>query len=123
MSVKVATIFPGIQLNQLPSVQASVVLYSDQSGGLEAMVDFDLVTRFKTAGDSFLAASKLARPDCDKVLIEGAGRIVVTALSAYQTMFPHASLDIVVFKSDGGAHLDWMTARFTLACHERQLLG
>jgi len=94
MAVKVATIFPDNQLHQLPSVQGSVTLYNDQTGGLEAMVDFDLVTRFKTVGDSFLAASKLARPDCEKVLIVGAGRIASTALSAYQTMFPQASFEL-----------------------------
>lgn len=94
MAVKVATIFPGNTKQQLPSVQGSVTLYDDAHGSLEAMVDFDLVTRYKTVGDSFLAASKLARPDCKHVLIVGAGRIAATALSAYQVMFPNASFEV-----------------------------
>lgn len=94
MAVKVATIFPGNQLEQLPTVQGTVTLYDDQTGGPQAMVDFDLVTRYKTVGDSFLAASKLARPDCKKILIVGAGRIAATALAAYQTMFPDASFEV-----------------------------
>lgn len=94
MAVKVATIFPGNSKQQLPSVQGSVTLYDDRAGGLDAMVDFDLVTRYKTVGDSFLAASRLARPDCEQVLIVGSGRIAATALSAYQTMFPDARFEI-----------------------------
>lgn len=94
MAVKVATIFPGNAKIQLPSVQGSVTLYADQTGALEAMVDFDLVTRYKTVGDSFLAATKLARPDSEWVLIVGAGRIAATALSAYQTMFPNARFQV-----------------------------
>lgn len=94
MAVKVATIFPGNAKIQLPSVQGSVTLYADQTGALEAMVDFDLVTRYKTVGDSFLAATRLARPDSERVLIVGAGRIASTALSAYQSLFPNARFQV-----------------------------
>jgi ornithine cyclodeaminase len=37
-----------------------VSLYSDRDGTLEAILDFHLVTKWKTAGDSLLAARKLA---------------------------------------------------------------
>lgn len=94
MAVKVATIFPDNQAHALASVQGSVTLYGDQTGELQAMVDFDLVTRYKTVGDSLLAATKLARPDCERVLIVGAGRIAATALSAYRTLFPNASFEV-----------------------------
>jgi ornithine cyclodeaminase len=94
MAVKVATIFSDNKKRQLPSVQGSVTLYGDQTGSLEAMVDFDLVTRYKTVGDSYLAASRLARPDCQQVLIVGAGRIAATALSAYQDLFPGARFKV-----------------------------
>ena len=94
MAVKVATIFPHNAQRLLPSVQGSVTLYDDQTGGLEAIVDFDLVTRYKTLGDSYLAASKLARPDTEQVLVVGAGRIAATALTAYQTMFPKAGFKV-----------------------------
>lgn len=94
MAVKVATIFPDNTRHQLPSVQGSVCLYDDQTGGLQAMVDFDLVTRFKTVGDSFLATRRLARPDCQQVLIVGVGRIALTTLTAYRTLFPDAVFTI-----------------------------
>ena len=94
MAVKIATIFPDNAKQQLPSVQGNVLLYDDASGVPEAMVDFDLVTRFKTVGDSLLAASKLARPNSNRILLVGAGRIAATALSAYRVLWPQASFEI-----------------------------
>ena len=40
-------------------------LFSDRDGALEALIDFHLVTKWKTAGDSLFAATKLARPDSE----------------------------------------------------------
>jgi len=94
MAVKVATIFPGNAQKQLPSVQGNVLVYEDESGTPEAMVDFDLVTRFKTVGDSLLAASHLARPDSQRVLIVGAGRIAATAIRGYHRLWPKATFEI-----------------------------
>jgi len=94
LAVKVATIFADNRSRDLPSVQGNVMLYDDQTGSPEAMVDFDLVTRYKTVGDSYLAASRLARPDTERVLIVGSGRIASTALVAYQTLFPAARFEV-----------------------------
>lgn len=105
MAVKVATIFPGNTKQQMPSVQGSVTLYDDAYGSLQAMVDFDLVTRYKTIGDSFLAASKLARPDCKQILIVGAGRIAATALLAYRAMFPQARFEIWNHRQESARNL------------------
>lgn len=90
MAVKIATIFPDNVQSGVPSVQGNVLLYDDACGVPVAMVDFDLVTRFKTVADSLLAASKLARPDSGEILIVGAGRIAATAWSAYRVLWPHA---------------------------------
>lgn len=94
MAVKVATIFPGNKSMGLPSVQGNVLLYDDANGAPVATVDFDLVTRFKTVGDSLLAASRLARPDSGRIVIVGAGRIALTALSAYRVLWPEARFEI-----------------------------
>ena len=56
IAVKSATIFPGNPAQGIPAVNGGVMLYSDAAGLPEALVDFHLVTRWKTAGDSFLAA-------------------------------------------------------------------
>jgi ornithine cyclodeaminase len=85
--VKCATIFPGNGAHGLASVNGAVTLYSDQTGVLEALVDFHLVTKWKTAGDSLLAAKKLARKDSRKILLVGAGTVAGTMIEAYSSNF------------------------------------
>src|SRR5690606_3469946 len=60
----------------------------------EAVVDFHLVTKWKTAGDSLLAARKLARPESRKVLIVGAGAVASSLLAAYGAAFPQAGFTL-----------------------------
>lgn len=48
--VKTATIFPGNAARGVPGINGGVTLYSDTDGRLEALVDFHLVTKWKTAG-------------------------------------------------------------------------
>jgi ornithine cyclodeaminase len=72
--VKVATIHPGNAARGLPTVNGAVTLYDDLTGVLTAIVDFHLVTKWKTAGDSLLAASRLARKDSRDFLLVGAAR-------------------------------------------------
>lgn len=92
--VKTATIFPGNPGRGLPSVNGSVTLYSDESGVPEALLDFHLVTKWKTAGDSLLAARRLARPESRQILILGAGAVAASLVEAYGAAFPDASFRI-----------------------------
>jgi ornithine cyclodeaminase/alanine dehydrogenase-like protein (mu-crystallin family) len=71
-------------------VNGGVSLYSDADGTLSAIIDFHLVTKWKTAGDSLLAASRLARPDSEVVLIVGAGTVARSLREAYGALFPEA---------------------------------
>jgi ornithine cyclodeaminase len=73
--VKSATVFPGNPAQGKGMVNGGVSLYADGDGTLEALVDFHLVTKWKTAGDSLLAATRLARPDSRKILVVGAGTV------------------------------------------------
>ena len=66
--VNVATVVPGNVARGNPRVNGSVTLYDDVTGELSGLVDFHLVTKWKTAGDSLLAARKLARPDSRNIL-------------------------------------------------------
>jgi ornithine cyclodeaminase/alanine dehydrogenase-like protein (mu-crystallin family) len=75
-------------------VNGGVSLYSDSNGTLDALVDFHLVTKWKTAGDSLLAARRLARPDSRKILILGAGTQGRGLHSAYSAAFPDAEFTI-----------------------------
>jgi ornithine cyclodeaminase len=90
LAVKSATIFPGNAAQGTPTVNGGVSLYSDHAGVLEAVVDFHLVTKWKTAGDSLLAARRLARPDCRVILIVGAGTVARSLIEAYSAAFPEA---------------------------------
>ncbi|WOI55547.1 ornithine cyclodeaminase family protein [Palleronia sp. LCG004] len=88
LAVKTATIFPAN--TTVPSVNGGVCLYSDRDGTLRAVIDFHLVTKWKTAGDSLLAARRLARPDSRTILIVGAGTVARSMISAYSAAFPEA---------------------------------
>jgi ornithine cyclodeaminase len=89
--VKAATIFPGNLAAGTPTINGSVTLYSDATGELEAVIDFHLVTKWKTAGDSLLAARQLARPDSRNILIVGAGTVARSMVEAYRSAFPGAA--------------------------------
>jgi ornithine cyclodeaminase/alanine dehydrogenase-like protein (mu-crystallin family) len=90
LAVKSATIFPGNSDRGQPAINGGVTLYSDSDGTLEAIVDFHLVTKWKTAGDSLLAARRLARPDSERILIVGAGTVGRSLFQAYSAVFPNA---------------------------------
>lgn len=90
LAVKSATIFPGNPDRGKPTVNGGVNLYSDSDGTLDAIVDFHLVTKWKTAGDSLLAARRLARPDSRNILIVGAGTVGRSLFEAYSAAFPGA---------------------------------
>jgi len=92
--VKCATIFPGNAAEGKPTVNGAVTLYSDQTGELSALVDFHLVTKWKTAGDSLLAAKRLARPDSRKILLVGAGNVARAMVAAYGSAFEGAEFSV-----------------------------
>lgn len=90
IAVKTATVFPGNPARDKPTINGAVNLYGDSDGVLEAIVDFHLVTKWKTAGDSLLAARLLARPDSRCILIVGAGNVAHSLREAYASAFPEA---------------------------------
>jgi ornithine cyclodeaminase len=94
LAVKSATVFPGNPKKGKAMVNGGVTLYSDADGTLEAIVDFHLVTKWKTAGDSLLAARRLARPDSRNILIVGAGTQGRALHAAYSAAFPNAQFTI-----------------------------
>lgn len=94
MAVKTATVFPENKRRGAPMVNGAVSLFSDVTGELEAMIDFHLVTKWKTAGDSLLAAKRLARPDSRNILIIGAGTVARALREAYAAAFPDSKFTI-----------------------------
>ncbi|MBM7070090.1 ornithine cyclodeaminase family protein [Actibacterium sp. 188UL27-1] len=94
LAVKCATIFPGNAATGQPTIGGAVNLFSDRDGTLEAIVDFHLVTKWKTAGDSLLGARQLARADSRRILIVGAGTVGHSLAAAYGALFPAAEFSI-----------------------------
>lgn len=94
IAVKVATVFPGNAAAGGETLGGAVVLCSDRDGQLEAVLDFHLVTKWKTAGDSLLAATRLARKDSREILLVGAGAQARNLHDAYSAAFPQARFTI-----------------------------
>ena len=102
--VKVATVFPG-NAPVLPTVNGAVTLFDDATGELAALVDFHLVTKWKTAGDSLLAARRLARKDARRILLVGAGAVARSMVGAYRSAFPEAEFEVWSRSSAGALGL------------------
>ena len=94
LAVKSATVFPRNADKGVSTINGGVNLYADDTGILEAIIDFHLVTKWKTAGDSLLAARRLARPDSKNILIVGAGTQARGLHAAYSSVFPNASFTV-----------------------------
>ncbi|MGV8986430.1 MAG: ornithine cyclodeaminase family protein [Cypionkella sp.] len=113
--VKVATVHPGNAALGLPTINGVVTLYNDKTGLLDALLDFHLITKWKTAGDSLLAASKLARKDAKAFLLVGAGNVARNMVQAYSALFPDARFEIWNRSPDGAARFAASDARITVA--------
>jgi ornithine cyclodeaminase len=92
--VKVATVHPGNAALGKPTVNGAVTLFDNLTGELTALVDFHLVTKWKTAGDSLLSATRLARKDSRNFLLVGAGTVARSMVQAYRSVWPEASFTV-----------------------------
>ena len=79
IAIKCATIFPGNKNLKKPAINGAVNLFDDKTGQLSALIDFHLVTKWKTAGDSILAAKLLARPNSQNILILGLAPLLIAS--------------------------------------------
>jgi ornithine cyclodeaminase len=103
--VKCATVMPGNAARGLPTVNGAATLYDDATGDLRAVIDFHLLTKWKTAGDSLLSAIRLARPDARDFLIVGAGTVARSMVEAYRSHWPQARLAVWNRSPEGAARL------------------
>ena len=109
IAIKSITIVPGNARRGRPAINGSVSLFDDATGCLSAMVDFHLVTKWKTCADSLLGAAKLAPPGPREVLIVGAGTVGRSLREGYGALFPEARFRVW---NRGAA-----TLQAFLACH------
>lgn len=103
--VKVATIFPDNTAQGLPAVNGLAALFDDTNGLPAALIDFHLLTKWKTAGDSLLAASKLARANAQNFLLVGAGTVARNMVQAYSALWPEARFQVWARDSARAANL------------------
>lgn len=93
-AVKTFTVMPDNPNHDRPSVQGAMVLFADDTGAVEAIIDFDLVTKWKTIADSLLGVRLLARKDAQKVLIVGTGLVATNLVAAYRAFLPDCEITI-----------------------------
>jgi ornithine cyclodeaminase len=86
--VKAETVFNENAARGLPNTHGAVLLYAQDTGVLRAVIDSRLVTDLKTAADSVLGATLLARPDSRHLVIVGAGIVAGNLARAYSAVFP-----------------------------------
>lgn len=82
------TVFDANAARGLPTVQGAMLVFDPQDGHVSAVIDSPLVTEFKTAADSVLGASLLARPDSAHLLVVGAGTVAASLVRAYTAVMP-----------------------------------
>ena len=94
IGVKSVTIFGGNPARGLPSIQGAMLVFNDETGAIEAVIDNALITKWKTAGDSLLGARLLARKDARTLLIIGAGAVAASLIEAYSALIPDLAVTI-----------------------------
>lgn len=105
MLTKTATVFPGNKVKGEPMIGGGVLLFDDINGTLAAVIDFHLITKWKTAGDSLLGALLLAPQDARNILIVGAGTVGASLIDAFSVGFPKARFTIWNRTAEGAALL------------------
>jgi ornithine cyclodeaminase len=88
LGVKVVTVFPDNRREDKPSVMGAYLLLDGRTGEPLAMMDGPALTARRTAAASALAASYLARPDCERLLMVGTGTLASHLIEAHASVRP-----------------------------------
>lgn len=90
IGLKAVTVFPGNPAREptLPTVQGEFLLFDDDTGSVLASIDGAAITPWKTAGDSALGASILARADARILAMVGAGTMAQPLIEAHLSAYP-----------------------------------
>jgi len=98
IGAKLVTVFPGNDKDAgpLPAIQAAYVLFDGKNGRPAAVIDGTVLTLFKTAADSGVGASFLARQDAQQMLMVGAGALGPHLIQAHLAARPSIT-EVVVW--------------------------
>jgi alanine dehydrogenase len=92
-AVKLVTVFPGNAARALPTIQAGILVFS-QDGTPVAMLDGTIVTRLRTAAASALASTFLSREDSAHLVIIGTGALAPHMAAAHAAVRPIRRISI-----------------------------
>jgi len=88
LGVKLVTVMPEAAQRGAGTVQASYLLLDRTTGQPRALIDGEALTSRRTAAASALAAQLLARPDAQRLLVVGAGRLAPWMAQAHVALRP-----------------------------------
>jgi ornithine cyclodeaminase/alanine dehydrogenase-like protein (mu-crystallin family) len=88
LGVKIASVFPANVSQGLPAIHAAYILFDGVTGVPVRSIDGNALTYLKTAADSALGSKLLARPDCRRLLMVGAGAMAPYLIEAHCTVHP-----------------------------------
>jgi ornithine cyclodeaminase/alanine dehydrogenase-like protein (mu-crystallin family) len=88
LGVKLVTVMPGAAVRGAGTVQASYLLLDRHTGMPMALIDGEALTLRRTAAASALAAQHLARPDAERLLVVGTGRLASWLAQAHVALQP-----------------------------------
>jgi ornithine cyclodeaminase len=88
LGVKLVTVMPGAAARGAGTVQACYLLLDRATGQPRALIDGEALTLRRTAAASALAAQLLARPDAQRLLVVGTGRLAPWMAQAHVALRP-----------------------------------
>lgn len=89
LATKLVTVYPENAAGGLPLIHGLVVVFSEENGQPEAILDAGALTALRTAAASALATDLLARPQADTLALFGAGvegRAHLEVIAAVRTL-------------------------------------
>lgn len=86
--VRLTTLFPGNSARHKPVRMGTYLLYDGKTGKAVALFDGPALTARRTAAASALAASYLANPDCERLLMIGTGALASHLIEAHASVRP-----------------------------------
>ena len=98
-AVKLVTVFPGNAARALPTIQAGILVFSED-GTPVAMLDGTIVTRLRTAAASALASTFLSREDSAHLVIIGTGSLAPHMAVAHAAVRPISRISICGRRED-----------------------
>lgn len=100
LEAKLVSVFAGNHERGLPSHQALIALFDEETGMPLCVMDGTVVTAVRTGATSAVAARALARPEVRTLAILGAGVQGRSHLNAFTTMFDPAEIRVASRKPD-----------------------